>query len=202
MARQKSHPRKSLCRNTERFLMAAVDPMHISPFFNVPDAQPRKKVKDERTSARNKSAGSVFGTLLKETEKEAALETEFETESEVRENQNVRGKEGLSFDERLTELVDAVYAAGDELKKNPFTDTFIRYKKQLSRFMHFVVQNAYELEVRERRKGTKRQQLVTVQTINAKLDELAADILYNQADQLKILAKIEEINGLLVDFLS
>ncbi len=182
--------------------MAAVDPMHISPFFNVPDALPRKKVKDERTSAKGKNAGSVFGTLLKETEKEAALETEFETESEVRENQNVRGKEGLSFDEQLTELVDAVYAAGDELKKNPFTDTFIRYKKQLSRFMHFVVQNAYELEVRERRKGTKRQQLVTVQTINAKLDELAADILYNQADQLKILAKIEEINGLLVDFLS
>ena len=180
--------------------MAAVDPMHISPFFAVPDAQPRKKVKDERTSAQNKSTGSVFGTLLKETEKEAAIEAEFETE--VRENQNVREKADLSFDEQLTELVDAVYAAGDELKKNPFTDTFIRYKKQLSRFMHFVVQNAYELEVRERRKGTKRQQLVTVQTINAKLDELAADILYNQADQLKILAKIEEINGLLVDFLS
>ncbi len=200
MARQKSHPRKSLCRNTERFLMAAVDPMHISPFFNVPDAQPRKKVKDERTSAQNKSTGSVFGTLLKETEKEAAIEAEFETE--VRENQNVREKAGLSFDEQLTELVDAVYAAGDELKKNPFTDTFIIYKKRLSRFMQFVVQNAYELEVRERRKGTKRQQLVTVQTINAKLDELAADILYNQADQLKILAKVEEINGLVVDFLS
>lgn len=200
MARQKSHPRKSLCRNTERFLMAAVDPMHISPFFAVPDAQPRKKVKDERTSAQNKSTGSVFGTLLKETEKEAAIEAEFETE--VRENQNVREKAGLSFDEQLTELVDAVYAAGDELKKNPFTDTFIIYKKRLSRFMQFVVQNAYELEVRERRKGTKRQQLVTVQTINAKLDELAADILYNQADQLKILAKVEEINGLLVDFLS
>lgn len=200
MARQKSHPRKSLCRNTERFLMAAVDPMHISPFFAVPDAQPRKKVKDERTSAQNKSTGSVFGTLLKETEKEAAIEAEFETE--VRENQNVREKAGLSFDEQLTELVDAVYAAGDELKKNPFTDTFIIYKKRLSRFMQFVVQNAYELEVRERRKGTKRQQLVTVQTINAKLDELAADILYNQADQLKILAKVEEINGLVVDFLS
>lgn len=200
MARQKSHPRKSLCRNTERFLMAAVDPMHISPFFAVPDAQPRKKVKDERTSAQNKSTGSVFGTLLKETEKEAAIEAEFETE--VRENQNVREKAGLSFDEQLTELVDAVYAAGDELKKNPFTDTFIIYKKRLSRFMQFVVQNAYELEVRVRRKGTKRQQLVTVQTINAKLDELAADILYNQADQLKILAKVEEINGLVVDFLS
>ena len=180
--------------------MAAVDPMHISPFFAVPDAQPRKKVKDERTSAQNKSTGSVFGTLLKETEKEAAIEAEFETE--VRENQNVREKAGLSFDEKLTELVDAVYAAGDELKKNPFTDTFIIYKKRLSRFMQFVVQNAYELEVRERRKGTKRQQLVTVQTINAKLDELAADILYNQADQLKILAKVEEINGLVVDFLS
>ena len=78
--------------------MAAVDPMHISSFFNVPDAQPRKKVKDERTSAKGKNAGSVFGTLLKETEKEAALETEFETETEVRENQNVRGKAGLSFD--------------------------------------------------------------------------------------------------------
>ena len=67
---------------------------------------------------------------------------------------------GPVFDEQLTELVDAVYAAGDELKKNPFTDTFIIYKKRLSRFMQFVVQNAYELEVRERRKGTKRQQLI------------------------------------------
>ena len=68
--------------------------------------------------------------------------------------------------------------------------------------MRFVVDNSYEVEVRERRKGKKRRILVTVQIINAKLDELATGILYNQIDQLKILAKVEQINGILIDFMS
>lgn len=68
--------------------------------------------------------------------------------------------------------------------------------------MRFVVDNSYEVEVRERRKGKKRRISVTVQIINAKLDELATGILYNQIDQLKILAKVEQINGILIDFMS
>ncbi|MGI5173279.1 YaaR family protein [Treponema sp. OMZ 840] len=176
--------------------MAAVDPLNISPFFSVSDGLQRKKKKEEKITREK----SDFTEILAHTEKIQ----EAQTESEIG-NLKIAGAKipsNASFDDVLTELVDDVYTAGDALKKNPFTDTFIVYKQKLSRFMQFVIQNAYEMEVRERRKGKKRQQLITIQTINAKLDSLAADILYNQADQLKILAKIEEINGLLVDFLS
>ena len=65
-----------------------------------------------------------------------------------------------------------------------------------------MVQNSYDIELHERRKGKKKQIVMNVQVINKKLDDLAADILYNQADQLKILAKIDEINGIVVNLLS
>lgn len=172
--------------------MAAVDPLQTS-FFNPADTLTRKKDKDKKIPAVKKS----FAEVLK-----GAAEDET-SEQIVFAGKNIPDNfDNLSFDEKLTALVDGVYAAGDELKKKPFTDNFIAYKQNLSRFMRFVVDNSYELEIREQRKGKKRRQLITVQTINAKLDELAAGILYNQADQLKILAKIDEINGILVDFLS
>lgn len=95
-----------------------------------------------------------------------------------------------------------MYTAGDALKKNPYTEDFLTYKTALSHFIRFVVQNSYDIELHERRKGKKKQIVMNVQVINKKLDDLAADILYNQADQLKILAKIDEINGIVVNLLS
>lgn len=173
--------------------MAAVDPLQSS-FFNPADTLTRKKDKDKKIPAVKKS----FADVLKEAaEDEPAEQQVLSTNNMLPDN-----FESLPFDDKLTALVDGVYAAGDELKKKPFTDTFIVYKQSLSRFMRFVVDNSYELEIREQRKGKKRRQLITVQIINTKLDELAAGILYNQADQLKILAKIDEIHGILVDFLS
>lgn len=175
--------------------MELLNPLNISPFFTVTDNSARKKEK-EKTGIRAKK------------EFDAVLRTRTAAESVPEENA-VFTPEAAStkldtvlFDEKLTELIDAVYACGDALKKRPFTDTFLAYKQSLSRFMRFVVDNSYEVEVRERRKGKKRRISVTVQIINAKLDELATGILYNQIDQLKILAKVEQINGILIDFMS
>ena len=172
--------------------MAGIDPLQSS-FFNPGENLTHKKDKDKEKLRVKKN----FADVLKHTSEDSSADRQVLSASMLPDNFG-----GLSFDDKLTALVDGVYAAGDELKKKPFTDSFIAYKQSLSRFMRFVIDNSYELEIREQRKGKKRRQLITVQTINAKLDELAADILYNQADQLKILAKIDEIHGILVDFLS
>ncbi|WP_428770702.1 YaaR family protein [Treponema sp. HNW] len=172
--------------------MPGIDPLQSS-FFNPGENLTHKKDRDKEKLRVQKS----FADVLKRTSEDSAAEQQVLSAHMMPDN-----FDALSFDDKLTALVDGVYAAGDELKKKPFTDSFIAYKQSLSRFMRFVVDNSYELEIREQRKGKKRRQLITVQTINAKLDELAADILYNQADQLKILAKIDEIHGVLVDFLS
>jgi uncharacterized protein YaaR (DUF327 family) len=47
----------------------------------------------------------------------------------------------------------------------------------------------------------KRKKFTQVEIIDQKLEQLAAGILSNQKDQLGLLGKIEEINGLLVDLL-
>jgi uncharacterized protein YaaR (DUF327 family) len=48
----------------------------------------------------------------------------------------------------------------------------------------------------------RRKKFTQVQVIDEKLEQLAAGILANQKNQLALLAKIEEINGLLVDLIS
>ena len=176
--------------------MPAIDPLQSS-FFNPAAALTRKKEKDKDKPAVKRS----FADILRSSSPDA-LQTSDSEQPLFAADAVPENFDGLPFDDKLTVLVDNVYAAGDELKKNPFSDNFIVYKQNLSRFMRFVVDNSYELEVREQRRGKKRRQLITVQIINKKLDELAAGILYNQIDQLKILAKIDEINGILVDFLS
>ncbi|MBO4546953.1 MAG: DUF327 family protein, partial [Treponema sp.] len=49
------------------------------------------------------------------------------------------------------------------------------------------------------RDGKKKDPLVLVQTIDKKLEQLNYDIWYNHLDKLKLLEKIHEINGLVVD---
>ena len=41
-----------------------------------------------------------------------------------------------------------------------------------------------------------------IQVINEKLETLTNDIIYNHSKNLNILAKIEELNGLIVDLLA
>lgn len=172
--------------------MVALDPLGVNPFFSTVAGSAQKKDKNEDPKKVKKQH---FATALKEAE--ALEQSQIIGNAEF--SSNIKDK---SFDDALQYLIDTVYSAGDKLKKEPYTDEFKNYKKALSQFMAFVVQNSYEVEEHERRRGAKRQIFTLVQVINTKLDELAANILYNQADQLQILAKIEEINGILVDCFS
>ena len=47
-----------------------------------------------------------------------------------------------------------------------------------------------------------RDPLFQVRVVNEKLAELTAMVMQNHADKIKMLSKVEEIKGLLVDFLA
>ena len=111
----------------------------------------------------------------------------------------------MSVEEAAAFLLDNVTASADNLKRNPFKESFVDYRKKISQFMRFVVKNCYEVEeslgtpsVRVPRPKKK----YIIKVVDDKLDELARQLLENNTDQLKMLAKIEEINGLLVDMLT
>ena len=111
-------------------------------------------------------------------------------------------------EEALTELMDALHSAGSDLKDRPFTEEILRYKKAVRDFVHYVVENGYELQKVEgiKKKTVFRGEIkwkeavyYQVRVIDQKLEELAAAILSGQTDQLERIAKLDEITGLLVD---
>lgn len=143
---------------------------------------------------KEKSGGLRFDRLVKDE----LLEVEKNPESYIPSHLI-----GLSPEKILESLLDGVHSTGDLLKEKPLPDNILSYKNAVRSFVRYVVDRTYS--VTESISGgniLKRKKFIQVQIIDQKLEQLAAGILSNQRDQLGLLAKIEEINGLLVDLMS
>ncbi|MCX7023155.1 MAG: YaaR family protein [Spirochaetes bacterium] len=100
----------------------------------------------------------------------------------------------------LGDMLDGVYGAGDDLKRNPTADNILAYKRSVRNFVHFVVERAYRLEERSSSRDIlKRKKFSSLSVIDEKLERLAAEVISTQRNQLEILRRVDEINGLLVD---
>jgi uncharacterized protein YaaR (DUF327 family) len=181
--------------------MAKVDfPDSASPFFNpalyAHNAEAKKA--GEKGNIRG-TRKALFSALLEKS----AQETETEALREL-----------PPSEEALKELLDGVHSAGDALKNRPFPEEIRQYKKAVRDFLHYVVENGYTVIRQEgipnyQKPGFKgppeekfkAKAQTLVQVVDRKLEQLAAGILAGQSSQMDILAKVEEINGLLVDLL-
>jgi uncharacterized protein YaaR (DUF327 family) len=105
----------------------------------------------------------------------------------------------LSREEAIGVLLSGVREAGRDLKDRPFPEEIKRYKKRVRAFMQFVVKNTYDVDASVNR--LKQRKRVQITVVDQKLERMAAEILTGQLAQLNLLARIEEINGLLVDML-
>ena len=118
------------------------------------------------------------------------------------------GADAEDLDERrrratVEEMLDAVFSAGDVLKKAPTFEAIKDYKHKVREFIRYAVEHSITVE--ETTSGTnilKRKRFTLVKVIDEKLEALALSVLGAQKEQIAILAQIDEINGLLVDFIS
>ena len=97
-------------------------------------------------------------------------------------------------------LLDAVFETGDRLKRHQDGASLTAYRDAVRRFLGAVVQRG--LGVEERTSGStimRRKRYTVVRVVDAKLEELAAGMAATQREQLDLLARVDEINGLLVD---
>jgi hypothetical protein len=165
--------------------MAGADfPEGITPFG--PSYVPRRK-ENEKKVGRGKG---LFRTILGKAVDEA------------REGEASPGAEDFSK-AGLEALLDEVHETGDRLKGNPSVDLVQDYKKAVRDFVHFVVERSFAVEQKTSgRNILKRNAYFRVSVIDASLEKLAAEILRNQRDNLEILRRVDEINGMLVDLLS
>jgi uncharacterized protein YaaR (DUF327 family) len=119
-------------------------------------------------------------------------------------------------EEVLQRLLDDVHSTGDILKNHPFPEEIKQYKQAVRSFIQYVIENGYAVEkqtgipnyLKPGFKGQRggaaakgRTAFHLIQVVDRKLEQLAAGILAGQTSQLELLARINEIAGLLVDLL-
>ena len=103
----------------------------------------------------------------------------------------------------VEQLLDAVFASGDRLKKLPTLELIKDYRQKVKAFLKYAIQHSITVE--ETTSGSnvlRRKRFTVLRVIDEKLEALAASVLSAQREQLSVLAQIDEINGLLVNLVS
>lgn len=105
--------------------------------------------------------------------------------------------------ERLTIIMSEITAHGKKLGKHMDVRDMRRYRALIKDFMNEIVSRSHEFS-RENfldRKGRHRVYGM-VKLVDQKLDELARELISDEKDNIAILSKIDEIQGLLLDILT
>jgi uncharacterized protein YaaR (DUF327 family) len=174
--------------------MAKVDfPEGNAPFFT-PSAYANAgaSIKRDNRKIKGRPKTNSFSTVLEGVATESAQQDPALT----------RLDPNASSEENLRLLLDEVHTTGEDLKVRASPDAIKRYKAAVRSFLHYIVENGYTVE--EHVSGAnilKRKKFTLIQVVDRKLEQLAAGILAGQQSQLDILARVDEINGLLVDLM-
>ena len=197
--------------------MAEIDSLGANYYYsgvqNATNEAIKRNTKKEEIRKADKTKKLDFGKLLKGDEVE---EPQFIADGlpvEVR---------SMSIDDAAVYLADAVSLAGNDFSGEQTQENLEKFKTAVSQFIRFVIVNNFSVDIKKRkaRPGKARQPSrlfvfsdysmppanpkprVSIEVINEKLDALARETLSAQSNNLKILAQVNEIKGLIVDLMS
>jgi uncharacterized protein YaaR (DUF327 family) len=120
---------------------------------------------------------------------------------EAREAEETPGLSDIPTEEALEELLDDVHSSGDALRMRPLAEEIRRYKQAVRRFLHYVVARGFSVKTENYLFNHEKRRKVQIEVVDQKLEQLASGILSGQIGQVDILARLDEITGLLVDLL-
>ena len=197
--------------------MAEIDSLGANYYYsgvqNATNEAIKRNTKKEEIRKADKAKKLDFGKLLKGDEVE---EPQFIADGlpiEVR---------SMSIDDAAVYLADAVSLAGNDFSGEQTQENLEKFKTAVSQFIRFVIVNNFSVDIKKRkaRPGKARQPSrlfvfsdysmppanpkprVSIEVINEKLVALARETLSAQSNNLKILAQVNEIKGLIVDLMS
>ncbi len=171
--------------------MAGVDALNSGLYFQAAQSAAQQAAKEAQQ--KQKTAGTkktAFSSIFEKAQVENQLISEG-LPPEIA---------GMSDEEAVVFLKDAADLAAEKLKASQLPETFADYRKKVSQFMKYIVKNNFKVEQHSR--GRKRLPHTQITVINKKLDEMATWLLHSHKDTLGMLAKIEEVSGLLVDLMA
>ena len=199
--------------------MAEIDSLGSNYYYsgvqNASNEAIKRNTKKEEVRKSDKSRKLDFAKLLKgeEVEEPQFIADGLDLPAEVR---------AMSIDDAAVYLADAVSMAGNDFSDEQSQENLENFKKAVSQFIRFVIVNNFEVNIKQKRQRpgragqpsrlfvfsdysvppTKPKPRVSMEIINQKLDALARETLSAQSNNLKILAQVNEIKGLIVDLMS
>lgn len=171
-------------------IMAQIDPLHAAFHFKAGTTATsgNKSEKTDKAANRKTRFSNVMEQKTAEMEMlSAGLPVEIA---------------GMEFEEAFIYLKDQADITSDKLKSDFSLEAFSEYRKAVSDLMKFIVQSNYQVKMNRRRGMNRRfktEKFYLIQVVDEKLDKLAADILSVHFETLQMLARIDEINGILID---
>ena len=102
--------------------------------------------------------------------------------------------------ERLNLMMEEIVMQGDKIVKRMDVRDMRRYRTLIKEFMNEIVNRSHKFS-RENfldRRGRHRV-YGSIRLVDEKLDELAQELVNEESDKIAILARVDEIRGLLLD---
>lgn len=183
--------------------MPSIDPLSSSIYFSAAAAASKQVQKDQEKSKVTKTNRSSFASMMeKSAEMESLASAGLPPELA-----------GLDTEQALVFLKDQIDMAADKLDDGFNMESFAAFRKSVSHLLKYVEKNNYKVEEfrRIKRKITVRKPpffeelrdrdpFFQIHVIDERMNQLASMILQNHSDKLSMLAKVDEIKGMIVDF--
>ncbi|MDI6793003.1 MAG: YaaR family protein [bacterium] len=99
----------------------------------------------------------------------------------------------------LEEMLLNVDEAAQALMQDPIYENMITYKDMVKRLMKETLSRLYRVRERMSRRNFEEKIYVIVEEVDKRLTALTEEILASQVDPLTLVAKLDEIRGMLVD---
>lgn len=99
--------------------------------------------------------------------------------------------------EELELYIKEIKKTGDRLSVTQNYTDVVKYKQAIKGYLKSIVDYVYTLNKKDSFWDTN--YFTTVNTVNEKLEEITKELIYDQKNNINVAAKIEEINGLLID---
>ncbi|TGY43393.1 DUF327 family protein [Clostridium sartagoforme] len=100
-------------------------------------------------------------------------------------------------EEQLKEMIEEIHKKGNRLVATKTYGDVVAYKKMIKEYLESILKFMYN--TKKDISFWQTQYFITVDTIDAKLEELTTALLKGETDNLNIASSIDEIQGLIVD---
>ncbi len=107
-----------------------------------------------------------------------------------------------NYEQRLASILDKINKQGDKMNSRVDIKDLQIYKKLVSEFLYEATCNSHKFEKQSflDRRGQHRV-FATIKKVNTELEELTQEVLKEEQEHIKVLQKLDDIRGLLLDIM-